>query len=371
MSYTAFGAQMPEQKKAWVKESNKAFRENFFFQKFTGTGPNNIIQLVTDLKKTEKGTRAGIGLVQDLDTAGGIVGDNDVDGRMQSLESEWVEIHIDQLRKVVSSKGRVDDQNSVFEFRTEVKDKLSFWRAKVLEELTILTASGISYAYNTDGSARTVAPEDPLTSLTFAADVTTPTSNRHFNFTSDAMAAGDTSTISALSVPKYGMMVDAMAEAKTRGIKPLMIEGREHYVWLAHPKSFARLKRDSDFRNAVLTGMPRSDNNPIFTGAYVTMDGLIIHTNNRVYNTLGLASGSKWGSGGLVDGTRSLLMGCQAIGYADLYKEAQWIEETTDYGAKNSVSVGIFAGLLKTRFTSKFDSNTVQDFGLMVINLAL
>ena len=83
----------------------------------------------------------------------------------------------------------------------------------------------------------------------------------------------------------------------------------------------------------------RGKMNPIFTGATLTMDGLIIHTNNRVYNTAGAASGSKWGSGGNVDGTRSLLLGQQAMLYADIWGAADWHEETLDSGAKNAITL--------------------------------
>src|SRR5689334_14245463 len=109
MSFTPLGAQLPEQQRAWVRESIRVFRENFFFQKFTGESENSIVQVVNELKKTPDGDRAMIGLVQDM-KGSGIVGDNDIDGRREMLESDWVEIHCDQIRQGVSSKGRVDDQ---------------------------------------------------------------------------------------------------------------------------------------------------------------------------------------------------------------------------------------------------------------------
>jgi len=371
MGYTALGAMQPEQKKAWVKESIRVFRENFFFEKMMGKGDNSIIQSVKELKRTEKGDRAGIGLVQDM-RGTGIVGDNDIDGRRESLESDWVEIHTDQLRNGTTSKGRVDDQQSVFDFRTEARDKLARWRAQRQEELLILTASGISYAYNCDGSARTVGAQDPLTDLEFAADVSAPSSGRHFNFDSGAIAAGNTATIASTSVPVYGMIVDLMAEAKTKGIKPLKIGGKDYYEYLCHPKTYARLKKDDDFRNAIINAMPReAKNHPIFDGSTVTMDGLIIHTNTNCFNTLGLASGSRWGSDGTIHGTRSLLMGCQALAHADLWGSADWYEGKEDDDAKNVISIAMYIGMLKPKFISRRDSDTEQDFGIMAINLAL
>lgn len=368
MAYTALGAMQPEQKKAWVKESIRVFRENFFFNKFTGTDENSIVQMVTELKKTEKGDQALIGLVADLQGTG-IVGDNDINGRYEALESSWVYIKTDQLRNGVKSKGRVDDQRSVFAFRKEARDKLAFWRANILEELMILTASGISYDKMTNGATRSVGVQDSLLDLDFAADVSAPTSNRWFSFNGTSLVAGDTSTITTAYVPKYGAIVDLMAEAKTRGIKPLRVGGKDHYVWLCHPKSFAKLKKDGDFRDAVVNAGERGANNPIFSGATVTMDGLIIHTNNRVYNTSGTTT--KWGSGSTVEGTRSLLMGCQSLAFADLWGDASWYEGKDDDDAKDKITIGMYAGLRKPKFLSRLDSNTTQDFGVIALDLTL
>lgn len=370
MGYTPLGQQMPEQKKAWAKEAIRVFRENFFFEKFMGESENSIIQTVKELKRTEKGDRAMVGLVQDMQGTG-IVGDNDIDGRRETLESSWIEIKTDQLRNGVTSKGRVDDQRSVFDFRKESRDKLGYWRAQIQEELIILTASGISYNFNTNGSTRNIGNQDDLRTLAFADDVSTPTSGRHYNFNGTNIVAGDTSTITTSFVAKYGMLVDLAAEARLKGIKPLRVDGADHYVYLCHPRTFAQLKKDADFRDAVINAGDRGKKNPVFTGATLTMDGLIIHVNNRVFNTSGAGSGSKWGGGGAVDGTRSLLMGCQAIGHADLWNSAEWYEGTEDDDAKKIISIAMYMGLRKLKFNSRFDSNTVQDFGVMAINLSL
>lgn len=370
MAFTAFGQQMPEQKKAWVKETIKAYRENFFFEKWLGKGENSIIQTIKELRATEKGDRAVIPLVHDLRPSG-VVSDNDIEGRREALESSWIEIHTDQLRKGVHSKGRVDDQRSVLDFRTEAKDKLAYWRAQIQEELIILTASGVSYNYNTDGSERAVGAEDDLRDLEFAGDVAPPTSNRHYYYDGTNLQPGDTSAITAACVPKYGMIVDMMAEARIRGIKPLKVGGHDHYVWLCHPKTFAALKKDPDFRDAVINAGERGRMNPIFTGATLTIDGLIIHTNMRTFNTRGAAAGSKWGANGNVDGVRTLLMGCQALGHADLWKSASWYEGKEDDDARNIISISQYWGVRKLKFKSRLDGDTEQDFGLICLDLAL
>lgn len=371
MAYTPFGAQQPEQKTAWVKEAIKTYRENNFFTKFMGEGENNIVQLVTELKKTEKGDRAYIGLVADLQ-GNGIVGDNDINGRHESLESSWVYINADQHRNGVKSKGRVDDQRAVFDFRKEAKEKLAQWKAQTVDEYMFLAASGISLQFKNNGALRATNGQDDPRQLDWASEITAPTSNRHLRFDGTNLQTGATGSIDSSHVPKYGMLVDLKAEAKIRGIKPLRVGGKEYYVWVADPRTFARLKKDADFRDVMVNAGNRGDSNPLFTGAdAVTMDGIIIHTNDRVFNTTGAASGSKWGSGGTVNGTRSLFMGAQALAFADLWGMHDWNEETTDAGAKNEIVLSTYYGIKKPRFTSVRDSNTVQDFGVIALDLFL
>jgi len=104
----------------------------------------------------------------------------------------------------------------------------------------------------------------------------------------------------------------------------------------------------------------------------VTMDGLIIHPNTRVFTTSGRTSGvDKWGAGNLVDGTRSLLLGCQALAYADIWGAAKWFEGKEDDDAKNVISIAAYCGILKPQFTSRLDNDTVQDFGVIAIDLTL
>ncbi len=349
----------------WKKEATRVFREELFFKKFMGS-ENSVVEEINELKKTDTGTKAMIGLIPDL-SGGGVVGDNELKGRETQMDAYWLDINIDLLRKAVTNKGRKSDRESVFKVRKEARDRLARWRANLMDELMILTASGIAYNYNNDGSVRS-GDGDPLTSLDYAADVTAPTSNRHFNYDGTNLVAGDTSTIASSFLPKYGMIVDLMAEARTRGIKPIRVGGQDHYVYLCHPKHFAQLKKDADFRDAIINAGTRGDKNPIYTGATVTMDGLILHTNNKAFTTLGAASGSKWGAAGAVNGTRSLLMGCQALAFADINDSMAWDEDTDDYNARYGIAISAFNGVLKPTFKSRFDGDTVQDFGVMAVN---
>jgi hypothetical protein len=74
MAVTNFNALTDEQKTVWSRQVWKAARNLAFTTKFTGSGPNSMIQRITELTKSEKGTRAVITLVADLEEDG-VAGD--------------------------------------------------------------------------------------------------------------------------------------------------------------------------------------------------------------------------------------------------------------------------------------------------------
>lgn len=369
MAQTAIGQMAPEQMRVWSQEAIRTYRQNLFFQKFIGKGEDSVIQMATDLTKTEMGDRCMIGLVADAARTG-IVGDNNINGRESALEATWVEIQCDQLRKPFTSKGRVSARRSPFGFRKIAKDALAKWRADVIEDLMIMTASGVSYAFNTDGSPRIPNGEDDLSELSFGQLVTPPSSERHYRFDGTNLQLGDTTQMTAGHVPKYGALVDMVAEASSAGIKPINVNGQNSYVYLCHPKVLAALKKDPDFRDVLANAGDRGAKNPLLSGATVTMDGLIIHTTRSAFHTMGAASGSKWGAGGAVNGTRSLLMGVQALAFGDLWGNARWFEGREDHDNKEVISMSMYIGLVKPKFKATATS-TLQDFGVMALDLAI
>jgi len=370
--FTDFGAMQPKQQQAWGHSAYESFRDKFFFDKFLGTGDGAIVEHVKEITKTRKGTASAmLHLIADI-FGGGVTGDNQLAGRETDLQSYWQEITIDQIRKAVKDKGKMADQRSVLRFREPARDKLGRWQAETIEEQLMLAASGISFAYNLDGSVRvTPNAEDEWTSLAYAADVKAPSSKRHFRWSnsgSGSLADGDTTQVAATDTAKYAMIPELIAEAESRRVKPVHSKGKDYFVFLVHPKTLAALWRDPDFRNAIVTGDVRGNDNKMFSGAQVTMHGAVIHSYTKVFNTRGAASGSKWGAGGAVDGTRTLLLGAQALALADL-GSPMWEEEQTDFKNKSAIAVAKMCGILKPQFHSVYDNST-QDFGLMALDHA-
>jgi len=85
-----------------------------------------------------------------------------------------------------------------------------------------------------------------------------------------------------------------------------------------------------------------------------------------VFNTDGLASGSKWGAAATTNGAAALFCGAQAMGLADI-GVPEWKEKFFDYDNQSGISVGKIMGLLKPVFRSLV-SSTDEDFGLIRVN---
>lgn len=348
-------------KTVWSRDLWKAARDMAFITKFTGTGQNAVIQRITELTKTEKGSACVIQLVADL-VGDGQIGDNEREGQEEALQNYSQTVNIDLLTNSVKNKGKLSDQSTVINFRENAKDTLAFWLANRLDQLAFLTLAGVSYSKNNDGSDR-VGSNFPA--LAFAADVAGPSSKRALMFNGTDLIPSVTANITSSYVPTYKMLVKLGAYAKTHYVRPIVAGGKSYYVLFVHPLTLSALKQDADYQRAMVTGMPRGADNPFFTGASVTIDGLIIHEHNLVYNTLGAAGGSKWG-GGAVDGSSTILCGSQALAMADL-GIPEWNEKTFQYGSQSGINVDKMVGFLKPKFYSIYDKS-VQDFGVVTVD---
>lgn len=362
---TNFAALSPDQKLAWSRELWSAARDQMFIKKFSGKGENNVIQVVKELTKTDKGVEACvIQLVADL-VGDGVRGDNEREGNEEAMKSFSQIITYDLLSHGVKNTGKLSDQRSVINFRVKGRDALAYWLANRCDQLAFLTMSGIGYEFNNDGSLRDAGSVFP--SLDFAPDVRAPSSKRSLMWDGTTLDLSNTGAIASSFVPSYKMITQATAYAKEHRVKPLMAGGKPYYVMFVQPGTVAMLKQDKDYLAAV-TQVAAKDgtDSPWFTGATVTIDGAVICDYNLVFNTKGAAAGQKWGAGGNVNGTRTLVCGAQALGMADL-GPAEWDEKTFQYNSQVGLNIDKFIGFLKPQFYSIYDKS-VEDFGLFSID---
>ena len=364
MALTNFTTLTTEQKTVWSRDLWMAARNASFTMRFTGKGPNSMIQRITELTKSEKGDRAVLTLVADLE-GDGVVGDYTMENNEEAIKAYDTTITIDQLRNANRLAGRMADQKSVVNFRNTSKDVLAYWLADRIDQLTFLTMSGVAYTKTTNDATRAVNPTGRnLNDLAFASGVTSPSTRRWRQWDeANGLSAGDTSALVAGDTPSWEMLVETKAFMKDeyiRGIKGP--GGAEFYHVFMSPQGIAKLKQDSTFLANLQNAGPRGASNPLFSGSMITQDGLIIHEYRHVYTS------TTWGSGA-VPGQAVLFCGAQALGMADIGLP-YWDEETFDYGNQHGVSIGKIFGLLKPKFNSIY-SGTSEDFGLVRVDTSI
>lgn len=380
MALTNFAALTSEQLTAWSRDFWRVARNMSFVNQFAGSGSNAMIQRVTELTKSDKGTKAVITLLADM-TGDGVTGDSTLEGNEEALRAYDITIELDQLRFANRIAGRLADQKSVVNFRETSRDALAYAMADRMDQLAFLTLAGVAYTHKTSGGLRPVLSSGQnLSNLEFASDVSAPTAARHRRVSGNDIVAGDTTAITSADILKYRHVVELKAYAKDNYIRGVRGAGNDEVFHLfVTPQQMAALKLDSDFLANVRNAGIRGPSNQLFAGSSSLMvDGVMVHEFRHVFNTAGAttgtsanagAAGYKWGANADVVGGRALFCGAQALAMADIGLP-EIVEDTFDYQNQSGISIGKIFGLRKPKYNSDYNGS-VQDFGVICLDTAV
>lgn len=381
MALTNFASLTSNQLTAWSRDFWQVARNMSFINQFAGSGQNAMVQRITELTRSEKGTKAVITLLADM-TGDGVTGDNTLEGNEEALRAYDITVELDQLRFANRIAGRLADQKSVVNFREQSRDALAYAMADRMDQLAFLTLSGIAYTSKTNGALRTTSATTglELVDLEFASDVSAPTTNRHRRWdATSGLVAGDTTATAAADKISYECIVNLKAYAKDNYIRGLRGAGNEEVFHLfLTPQQMASLKLDSDFLANVRNAGIRGPSNGLFAGTSSLMvDGVMVHEFRHVFSTEGAtagtssnagAAGYKWGADADVDGARALFCGAQALAMADI-GNPEIVEDTFDYSNQAGISIGKIFGLRKPKYNSDYNGG-VEDFGVIALDTA-
>ena len=380
MANTNFSALTSEQLTIWSRDFWRVARNMSFINQFAGSGPNAMVQRISELTQSEKGARAVITLLADM-TGDGIVGDNTLEGNEEALRAYDIVVQLDQLRFANRLSGRLADQKSVVNFREHSRDALAYAMADRIDQLAFLTMAGVSYGVKNNGSLRnTLGSGQNLSDLAFSGDVSAPTSNRHRRYdATSGIVAGDVTAVAAADTLDYKAIVQLKAYAKDNYIRGMRGAGNEEmYHLFVSPQVMADLKLDSDFLTNVRNAGIRGPNNELFSGSSSLMvDGVMVHEFRHVFNTSGATSGAsgnagsngyKWGANADVNGSACLFVGAQGLAMADIGLP-EIVEDTFDYGNQNGISIGKIFGFKKPVYHSDVSGQN-EDFGIIRLDVA-
>lgn len=379
MANTNFASLTSEQLTIWSRDFWRVARNMSFINQFAGSGPNAMVQKISELTQSEKGARAVITLLADM-TGDGVVGDNTLEGNEEALRAYDIVVQLDQLRFANRLAGRLADQKSVVNFREHSRDALAYAMADRIDQLAFLTLAGIDYSLKNSGAARSVLSSGQnLDDLAFSSDVTAPTTNRHRRVSGNDITGGDVTAITSSDTLSYKNIVQLKAYAKDNYIRGIRGAGNEEiYHMFVSPQVMADLKLDSDFLANVRNAGVRGPNNELFSGSSSLMvDGVMIHEFRHVFNTANAttgtssnagAAGYKWGADADVNGSACIFAGAQALAMADIGLP-EIVEDTFDYGNQNGISIGKIFGLKKPKYQSDYNGG-VEDFGVIRLDVA-
>jgi N4-gp56 family major capsid protein len=369
MAQTNFGLLTNEQKTIWSMDLWKNARNQSFVNKFLGSGANSMIQHITELKQSEKGARAVITLLADLQ-GDGVAGDRTLEGNEEGMQTFDQVIRIDQLRHANRHEGRMADQKSIIEFRENSKNLLAYWLADRIDQMAFQTLAGRSYALKPDGSTRVGSD---LPNLEFAADVAAPSTRRVTRWDNTAKVlktsvtgANTSGALTATDYLSWQTFVQLKAYAKDRYMRGVTNGGGEEtFHAFMTPQAMAKLKQDTDYMANLRYSQSKDVNDNLFSGNTVKIDGIYLHEFRHVPNVSGAVSGAgKYGVGLNVDGCQILFCGAQSLGMADI-KAPEWNEKGFDYENSQGISMGKILGFLKPKFGNIYENGAVEDFGVI------
>jgi len=355
MANTNFAALTNEAKTIWSMDLWKHARNYSFMNQFAGSGPNSMVQRITELKKTEKGARAVITLLADLE-GDGIAGDRTLEGNEEAMKTYETVIRIDQIRHANRHEGRLADQKSIVEFRSNSRDVLAYWLADRIDQLAFQTLGGFAYSLKPDGTAR-VGSDFPF--LEFAADVTAPSSLRsaQWDATNGLEVGLGSGTLADGDIITWETLVRMRELAKNQYVRGLRPQGGmdELFHVFMTPTCFANLKMDNDYMLNLRHSSSTGKNSKLFSGGGVEVDGLMLHEFRHVPHN------ATWATSG---GSQVIMCGAQALAFADIGNPI-WVEKEFDYDNQPGISVQKMLGFLKPQFNSIYAGNTVQDHGVI------
>lgn len=296
--------------KYWAKELWSDVQKEIFFEKFTGVGPDAIIQKNTALQKAA-GDAVTFGLAMKL-SGNGVAGDGILEGNEEAITFYDMSVGVDQLRNAVRVAGEMAEQKAAFNMRSKAKEMLKIWLAEKIDAgfFTKLTAAP-------DAEHRV-----------FAAAATAE------NQITDAMKL----TCNDISKAKR------KAQLTSPIIRPVRVKGKEYFVLVVHPLAARDLKTDATWLNANYYAAERGIDNPLFSGMLGIYDGVVLYEHSGIsVTTTGAASANV---------AHNLLLGAQAGVWA-VAKEPYWKEKLFDYENSVGFATGLIHGQAKSVYNSK------------------
>lgn len=358
---TVMGVNSPQAVKRWGLGLATDTAGQMYFNRFTSTGENSIIEQKTELE-SDAGDEVSFDLSMRL-RGDMTFGDNVVEGSEEALTFYQDKIRIDQMRKGASAGGKMTRKRTLHPLRTVAKNRLSEYFAEYLDEMHFVYLSG-------DASFSAIN-QDAKFARTFAGNPVEAPDADHILYGGAAISKATLTVNDKMSIgllERVGVKPRMMNAVNPDVVKmsPVSVEGGKHFVLLMSPFQGYQLRTEvGDLSWSKITQalhMGTRKNNPICKDGLGMYNNLILHEHENVRRF------SDYGAGGNVGAARALLLGRQAgvVAYGQGGNKGSrfnWVEKMFDADNQLAVYGGTICGVKKTRYNNK-------DFGVTAIDTA-
>jgi N4-gp56 family major capsid protein len=338
-------------------------RESYFGTRFEGAGetPNTPIQVLTDLQ-SEAGDTIRFDLSKQL-RGGATFGDDVLDGKEEELRFAQDSLIINQVRFGASAGGRMTRKRVLHDLRNVARARMAEWWARWNDEFHMMTGAG-ARGINDDFIQGLGFTGIPDTQAFQAPDA---------GHTLYGGSATSKASLTATDKMSLSLIEKLATKAATYGggskdesrIKPIRIEGSDHFVLLMHKFQEYDLRTNLnagqwlDIQKAAAGAEGR--NNPIFKGGLGMYNNVVLHSHESVIRF------NDYGAGSNVQAARALFLGRQAMtkayGSPGSGLRMKWHEELKDHDNQVVMSSSCIKGLKATQFEGK-------RFGMLVADTA-
>jgi N4-gp56 family major capsid protein len=350
MARTLVGVGDAKAVKRWsLNTATDIAKKAYFERKFIGTDDNSVIHRKTELEN-DAGDEISFDLAVQL-RGKPVYGDNRAAGNEESQKHYTDTVKIDQVRKPVSTGGRMTRKRTVNDLRANAKNRASDYFARFMDEMIFMYLSG----------ARGIN-EDFIESTTWtghAGNAFSQPDAAHWMFGGNATAFNNIDSADTMSraviekAANKAVMLQARDKENARMV-PVNIDGNQHFVVIMSPDQEYDLRNDTgtggwlDLQKAAAGAEGR--NNPIFKGSIGMLNNVVLHSHENVirFNNAGASTN--------LNAARALFLGRQAgvIAYGTPGGlRYQWEEEPQDYGNEVGIAVGTIVGFKKTKFNGR------------------
>lgn len=329
----------------WARQAYRQGRTRSIVGRLIGSSENSIIQ---EDKRFEAGQGAGvnINLVTDIDSNLGIAGSSGttLEGAEVSPTVYSDSVKIDALRQAIRINSELDEQFFFGSMRGQLRDKLAYWvQRRLFDGPFFRKLSGLSVV---DKDAAVVGEAAAANSY--------------------VIYGGGQNSVNDLTA-SHKITFDDLEDAKTCAesgflgstemvskIRPGMIDGGEHYVYIGHNYDKHNLQQQDEWNNVRFYAEVRGKENPFFTGELWIWNNTLLLFHDQIVLQNNSTS---------VQYSTGLFLGAQSALFAPAQEAPNWIEKTFDYGWQYGLATSMMFGFDKVRYNS-------LDYGVIAIKAA-